>query len=388
MKPQKTLPRSRRDRGRILKALATRKFWQNVHLYLGLIMGLPLLIIGLTGGILAFMPQLERWDQPEFYAVQAEGAPLPLLDIVKRVRDEYPNTRLNHMMVFKDEPERSWIIWASEARGDETLGYRLHIDPYTGRIAKDDHTDLGIAEWIEMIHTSLSLGKAGRYIVAVCSIGLIILALAGIYLWWPMRHGTLRRLSGKGAMLSWHNLLGLIFLPLLLITAFTGITQTLGDTIMPFVFSVTLSPEIPQEPKSTVPDEGEAISIVEALKVAQESLPGADITAMSEPGNQDGVYRFYFGHPDDFNQFGWERIYIDRFSGRIVSHFDYRQSLGGIYQAVWWSLHTGELFGFSGRIIWSISVIMIPVFVMTGLFLWLRRRARQRRSWLEWLNLT
>ncbi|MET0547564.1 MAG: PepSY domain-containing protein, partial [Caulobacterales bacterium] len=60
-----------------MSALARlRKFWLDVHLWLGVGLFIPVVLLGLSGAVLVFHDELERALHPQRYAVTA-GHELP-----------------------------------------------------------------------------------------------------------------------------------------------------------------------------------------------------------------------------------------------------------------------------------------------------------------------
>ena len=62
-----TVPNS--NVGRLARLKARRKLWLDVHLYLGLIVGAILAVVGLTGGILVFYQEMQEVLNPELAIV-------------------------------------------------------------------------------------------------------------------------------------------------------------------------------------------------------------------------------------------------------------------------------------------------------------------------------
>ena len=350
-------------------AKKTRSIWLKLHLYLGLLAGLPLFAVGLTGGVLAFRPELQQWTLPNLYKVELQGDRLSPGEAVGRIRQAFPETTLLHTTAFKDKG-RAWITYTPDGR--------LITDPYSGEVQRvsGDWTD-----GVERIHRALAAGEVGRYIVGGASIILVLLSISGLVLWWPMRKGTLRRFFRKGSALGWHNVTGLATLPLLVVMAFTGITLTFGSVVMPLVFFATSSSELAEKPTSAASAEADSISLVDALDIARQEAPDATITAFAEPWDKDDVYKIHLGYPGELNEHGWERLFIDPAGGAIVGRLDtYDHSLGSIYKHTWFQAHTGELFGPVGRVIWSAASLFLPLLFITGVVRWWKKK---KGKWLR-----
>lgn len=357
----------------------TRKFWIKVHLYLGLLPGIPLLLIGLTGAILAFAPEIRQWDQPQFFDVEPQGELQPIPELVHKIETQYPETNLLHVALY-EKADYVWTIYATGPVDGENQFHQMHVNHFTGEI-KVDTTSGGWAQWIEGLHRNLTMGTVGRQIVAISSLFLLILCLSGLYLWWPLRSGMWRRLLRNNDALSWHNWTGIIVFPFLILLAFTGITLTWGSVIFPMVYTVTGSPDLPEQPLSTVPaDNPEAISMADAVRIIQREQPDKQLIGIGGAGDSTDVFVMHMGYKDDINPGAWEKVYIDQYSGETISTLNtYEHSFGAMYQHTWYSLHLGEFFHTPGRILWAIMSLMLPVLFVTGVIRWMGKNGRMEK---------
>ena len=70
-----------------------RRFWVWLHRYAGLAMALFLVIVGLTGSVLAFREELDVWLNPELLTVAKRDAPM-LDPLVLREKAEALDSRI------------------------------------------------------------------------------------------------------------------------------------------------------------------------------------------------------------------------------------------------------------------------------------------------------
>ncbi len=346
----------------------TRKFWLNIHLYLGLLTAMPLIAVAVTGSILGFRQEIQVMTHPEIFEVHAEGDRLPAADAARKMETKYPGITIFHTAVFQD-PSRAWITFSTEGK--------LATNPYTGAINKVPED-----QWIdtvEQIHRSLTAGTVGIYIVGISSALLLLLLGTGAWLWIPMIRGTLTRWWKRGTALAWHNVVGVATLPLLAAMAFTGITITFQ--LMPTVYQVTGSPQF-EQPKVARTADNEMISIAEAVETARGIYPDLILTGFKMPWDSTQAHRVSFSRPGNWNDRGWLQVYIHPNTGEVVETVDtYAHSAGSVYQHSFFQFHTGEFFGLSGRIIWALASFLLPLIVGTGIYRWWKKqRGSEHRS--------
>jgi uncharacterized iron-regulated membrane protein len=338
-----------------------RKFWLDIHLYLGLLTVLPLIAVAVTGGILGFQQEIEVLTHPEIFEVHAAGDRLSAAEVARKMKAEYPGITIFHTAVFQD-PSRAWITYSSEGK--------LATDPYSGAI----HI-VPEGWWIdtvEQIHRSLTAGTVGRYVVGVSSALLLILLGTGVWLWIPMIRGTLTRWWARGTALAWHNVVGVATLPLMAAMAVTGITLTFQ--LMPAVYWATGSPPF-EQPKVERTADDEVIPIAEAIETARGVYPDLILTGFKEPWDSTQAHRVSFARPDTWNDRGWLQVYIHPNTGEVVETVDtYVHSAGSVYQHTFFQFHTGEFFGLSGRVLWALASFLLPLIMGTGVYRWWKKQ--------------
>src|SRR5262245_54588781 len=167
-------------------AWGLRRLWLNVHLWLGLILFLPLVVIGLTGSLLAFHEELERVVEPQRYAV-SDGpiaAPSVLLAAAREAAGDTFVVASLRLPEHAGEP----VIANARAKGRPVEGrppqsLRLWLDPGTGAVLDTANPRGGVFGVAHQLHGSLLIPEVGRKVVGWFGWALLISALTGIWLW-------------------------------------------------------------------------------------------------------------------------------------------------------------------------------------------------------------
>ena len=102
-----------------------RKILLNLHLYSALAAGIFLVMLGVTGSIMAFEPELDHAFNPSLFKVQAAGQPLPVAEVLHSIQVAYPKQRIGSLFLPFD----------SNASYSTTIGHtQVFVNGYTGQI--------------------------------------------------------------------------------------------------------------------------------------------------------------------------------------------------------------------------------------------------------------
>ncbi len=205
-------------------------FW--LHLVAGLVAGLLIALLCFTGVVLAFEKQIVAYvgRDAATVSIPANATPLPLDELASRARAAQPDARLTAITVRPDPAAR-----VTFAFGRETT---LLADPYTGELRLP-----GAARTHAFMHLMTDLHRTlgfhaeatrpvGKAITGAANVAFLVLAITGLYLWWPRTWSwrglkavaTLNlRLSGKARDWNWHNALGLWSAPVLIVLTLTAL---------------------------------------------------------------------------------------------------------------------------------------------------------------------
>lgn len=113
----------------------TRQFWVQIHRWAGLSMVAFLIIVAVTGSLLAFYPELERLINPQLYPKQVLENKLDIATLAELAQQRVPYGQVN--AVLMEANEESTVI-SMNAQPDSSgqlseLGFdQLLVDTYTG----------------------------------------------------------------------------------------------------------------------------------------------------------------------------------------------------------------------------------------------------------------
>lgn len=394
-----------------------RKFWVGLHRYLGLAMLLLLLVIALTGSVLAFAHEIDTWLNPRLLRVGHTRPALGADELVRRIEQEDPRLRVS-LMPLSAPAGSTYEVRVAPSTDAATgqshaLGFdRVYVDPATGQIlgrrqwgaARLDRAHL--IPFIDMLHRRLQLpGKLGLWVTGALALVWLASSLLGAWLtlprmstwrqgfWqkWKPTWGIKRGASATRLTFDLHRSAGLWSLPFAIVLSISGVYFSLADEVFkPVVNWFSTVHQHPVRSLPAIPDPGRlpAFGIDEAVSRARSHL--APETRHYQPWYanhlaRQGVYRIAFKEPEMLEHalsLRYEQVYLDDQHGELLALYGYHHATRGERFVIWqYPLHTGRVLGLWGRIAVLLAGLVTCALAVTGLMVWHSRwRARARKG--------
>jgi uncharacterized iron-regulated membrane protein len=341
-----------------------------VHLTLALTAGAVITVLGVTGSIMAFEPEIDRFQHRALVEVAPSGPPHSLLEIGDAVRNAYPGVRVDGFTVGAT-PADAFVVSVPRAQ--------VYVDPYTLRVLGERSNGSNWLASVHQIHLRLFTTTTwGRQIVRWSGVMLVLLLLSGIYLWWPAKRARL--VTGTSPFRTWfdlHNTVGIFSFVFLLLLSMTGVFIGFDDVTVPLAYTLTGSTPSAQGSTRVTPVPGtRQISPDQALEIARRTLPGTFPFYVSVV-SPTAAYVVRSRFPEDRTPGGRSLVVIDSYTGRVMFAEGSRTAPGGRrVEILNRAVHTGDIFGLPSKIVMSLASLMAPVQLVTGLMLWVRRKRR------------
>jgi uncharacterized iron-regulated membrane protein len=353
-----------------------------VHFYAGLIAGILFSVVGITGSVLVFVPELRVLEVPGHAVVRPTGQPLPLETLLQVIRKSRPNDFIES---FSSASERD----SFELAPDKALNFRSYspakeriqtfIDPYTGTIICQYNYNHRWLQKIYDLHENLLGGLTGKKINAWFAMLLLIVSIAGLLLWWRgkkyWRLGLEYRIqaSWKRQMWDLHNLGGFLFFLPLLILAITGIYYSYESQFATAAGVLTHSPTSIRTSRSSVPG-AKWRTIDEILRSSDQAAPDCKPTIFYLPKSPDANFYVRVRCPYDPHAVGLTYIYVDPPTARttLVDRF-YQEPSGMRIVRLMTPIHYGDVGGLFTRILWIFVGLSPGILFVTSLLMWWNR---------------
>ncbi len=392
---------------RLARLKSRRKLWLSVHLYLGLLAGLMLAVVGVTGGILVFYQELQEVVNPELSVVSAppEGvkAYRSMDEIVAAAERGKPEGSRLHKVYYPRSADIAYkLLYYVSAPGqaNDGDGYYVFVDPYTTKVKgqqlwhpKGRYWGRPLVSFIMQLHWCLLLGKPGGLVVGILGGVSIISVLTGLIVWWPLTGKfrqalTLKRHAGAVRLnYDLHKTVGFYSTIVLLPVLFSGVYFNLPDEVNAVVsqFSALERPDAwsgiaAGKYRSSPLSDHKPISSANAEAVVQRIYPSGRLWMLTVPADDLDVYKIWKRDVPELNRFiGYREIAVDQYSGTIVKVYDSgTSSAGDVFMDWQWPLHSGQAFGWPGRILVLFTGLACPLLFITGVIRWLQKRKAEQ----------
>lgn len=383
----------------LAKLKSRRKLWLDVHLWLGLIFGFFLALIGLTGSVLVFHHEIDHALNVDLYVAKPNLSTQrkPFDDIIAAAKQTAPKG-WDSVWLDAPEPNGNYVFgfYYPEAskNPDEAESLNVVIDPHTGDVVGRrvfyhawnplKHCFTG---FFFKLHYALFLGETGVTVVGVLAVLFFISVMTGLILWWPLTGNWKRVLTIKRKASTerfnhdLHQSAGFYSLIVMLALLMSGLYFNLPDQFKWLVerFS-TLTTAV--ESRLASPALTSHTPFEFGLQKAQTVYPGATPLYYSFGSGDKTVLSACFKDIPSLHSKVLDMgcIDIDPHSGNILQIKDPAHGTAGDVFMQWqWPLHSGAAFGWTGRILVFITGLICPLMFVTGVIRWLQKRKAKSR---------
>lgn len=359
---------------------AFQRIW-HWHRRAGILIAPVLLIMAVTGGIYLMEPQIEdALYRDRLYLQSPHTGAVDHSALAQRVATSYDLASIRYY-----QPPRSPLHSAEfQIATQQGKNLTLFVHPGEQRLLGEIDEQFRLTAVSKRIHGGLMAGIPGKVIVELVACWTFLMALSGLYLWWPRLRGLqgvlVPRISGRAALRDLHAIPGALLALWVLVIIASGLPWSLvwggllergghlvGDAGRQEIFAARpqSSPAAGRQPLdlNRVMEIAQAQDIQHAYRIDYPWGPGGSYTVfpVRRGGSaQDSAYFF-----------------IDQYSGELLREIRWGD-MGPVSRmtALGVQLHEGRLFGNANQMLNLAAVIVLIALTLTGCLLWLRRRNR------------
>jgi len=380
-------------------------FW--LHLIAGVIAGVVILIMSVTGAALAFEKEIIAWaerDARQVAVPTAATARLSLDNLLAQAREKNSGGRPSGITLDAD-PNIALLVSFGRTNS-------FYVNPYTGEVREPGASGTRafmqtMIEWHRYLGGQDDKRALGKAITGACNAAFLFLAVSGLYLWWPRQwtKSALRaigvmsfKLRGKARDWNWHNAIGFWTAPVLIVLTATAMPisyRWAGDLIYK-ITGTTAPPQAAAVEVPTPPAGTKQLSMGALFEAAQKEVPqwkqitmraggpggrgaGGDASRTNEVSRAESR-----GGPQPVTLtvieqrrwplFATTQLTLDPFTGAVLRKEGYGdQNLGRQVRSWTRFLHTGEALGTVGKVVAGLASAAAALLVWTGFALAWRR---------------
>lgn len=386
---------------RLVRLKARRKLWLDVHLWLGLALGLFLSIFGITGSVLVFHTEINELLNPTLLTVAVSETATdykPLTELFQAGKRAMPETAVHTFSNYPRNSEAALKMSFTQPSAEGiSENWEVYVNPYTAEVTgkrlmstSDSLFPFTFVGFVFELHYALFMGEnIGYKVVGLMSALLIISVLTGLIVWWPLTGQWLkaitmkRRASAERLNFDLHKTFGFYSTLVLLPVLFSGVYMDVPENVVPVLelFSpVSYRYWFESRPQGNK----QPISMAEAVAIAEQRYPEgrADwIYGISAPTSTYTVCKDGIKAAGSFIH--RRCVVIDQYSGAILDVDDPSDRLataGEIFTHWQWPLHSGQAFGWTGRILVFLSGMACPVLFVTGFIRWRQKQRGKKKA--------
>lgn len=349
-----------------------------VHRWVGLIAGIYVVVIVVTGAALVFRIDLQRTLHPHLFTPAGAGPLAEPVTIMESVARAYPDHRLSGV----DAPTTSrptYLSYVTSPAGFKTV----LIDPVTANVL-GELPDRSAVRTLQDLHYDLLAGRTGRIVNGIGAAAILVLGLSGLCIWWPGRAAWSRAVridtTSRGYRLWWevHRAVGIWSVLLILMWALTGLYFAFprqSRALMGSLFTVSAS----RSPMSTPPRAGAIeLSWQAMIDRARAAHPHGHVARVVLPFGDRGAFLVMFaGESPTPAASALDSVYLDRYTGERLPD-DQTRTIGDVVVGSMATLHVGGFGAAPIRLIWFVFGLMPVALFATGLIVWCNRTLWRR----------
>jgi uncharacterized iron-regulated membrane protein len=352
-----------------------RRLIRTCHLWIALVAAAFVVMLGVTGSIMAFEPELDHLLHRDLWFVEPHPPALTLSAIAAALARAYPGKAIMRFEL-STAPDLSYRV--------DVAGQLLHVNQYTGEVIGPATPQPDALARIHQLHLRLlwrSHPDAGKAIVSWMCVAMMALLATGLYLWWPLKRFSVAwRGPARRRWLDIHASTGIFVFLFLLVLGATGLVIGFDDVTEPMWYRITGTAPSRTPKHDVVPQAAARITPDQALAIARDAVPGATPFLIAVP-KADGTYSVRLRLPEDRTPGGRSRAEIDQYTGEVVFAEGSRTAPAGTRIVnVNRAIHTGDIYGVPTKILMSLASALTVVMAVSGVLTWWHRRRLQRAT--------
>ena len=354
--------------------------WSWVHKWSSLVCTLFMLLLCVTGLPLIFHEEIDEILHEQVKPADVpKGTPKANLDRVLANGLAAAPGQVTHFLIWDPHEDNTLFL---------SVGKSIDVDPSTNRFVRvDAHT----ADYLDTpdftrrftyimfkLHVDLFAGLPGKLFLGLMGILFCVAIISGIVVYAPsmrkLQFGTYRR--DRNRVVRWldvHNLAGVVLVMWTLVVGFTGVINTWADLVVKmwqYGQLAEMTASYRDKPLVT-----RTASLDAAMRSALAVEPDMKPSFIAFPGtlfSSKAHYAVFLRGNTPLTSRMLKPVLIDAETGQVTDSREMPWYVSTLLLSQ--PLHFGDYGGMPMKIIWAVLDVFTIAVLITGLYLWLRRR--------------
>lgn len=399
-----------------------KNFWFQAHWLVGITAGVILAVVGVTGAVMSFETEIQKWLNRDVRSVAAsDAAALTPAALVEAVRRQQPDKQVVGLQLSSNPRDSVRVTFGTpgESGGGGRGGPRgenRYADPATGLLIEGEATKgQAFFRGTRTLHRYLTVEAfgnrdIGKQLVGASTLLCVLLALSGLYLRWPRHVRDWRAwltldpaLKGRSFLWHLHAVVGTWVLVGLVMMSLTGLYWSYDwyrngmyaiagverpaprGEARPGAASAQQNPRQEQgQPRAREPVQalqGQALDTVWRGFASATASTGYRTATLNLSQGAGRPVEISYLDADPAHERATNTLVIEPATGEATRHERYADKRAGEkFMASVLPLHSGSFFGVPGLVFYMIASLAMPVFAVTGWMLYLDRRGKKRAA--------
>jgi len=373
----------------------TFKYWVGrIHLWLGLISGLFVCFLGITGCILAFEREIENVTQP-YRNLEVQNKPLLPPTALKKIADQALPNKHAHSITYQPGKSAQVVYY----NFDPEYYYIVFVNQYTGEVIKVKNMNDDFFRIVIMGHYYLWLPpEIGQPVLTTATLMFVVLLFSGLILWWPKNKAASKQrftikwnAKWRRVNYDFHNVLGFYITWIIIFIALSGMVMGF-QWFAKSVYFVSSGGKTLNQFEETYSDTTRNAKLQLNASAADQlwkSYLDADpkfngSLDVHVPENEKASIEIA-KNPDPETYWKADYSYFDQ---HTLKEIEVKHVFGKLKNATIadkimrmnYDIHVGSIAGLAGKIIAFFASLIAASMPITGVLIWIGRNKKKKKS--------
>ena len=383
-----------------------------LHRWVGLITGVLVFIISITGAIFVFEREISGLWHRNLLQVEPAAQPMKSASALLDIGSKALGSDTEPSWIEGFGPDRAVEVhayhWKDSAQGlwywDAMQVWKAaYLNPYTGEVLGTLDHRFAFFPIVRQIHQNFLLRyEIGHRVVGITVLVFLGMLLTGFALWWPRNRVALRQRlqvawkSGRRRLhFDLHAVAGIYVSPLALIIAATGLVWSFewwgagmnflisGKTGDPWAEDPVVASTPPaadgMRPQDRAGIQGTTPLDLAFSEVMRRSRPGGNYW-VSFPEDSTGVLEAAYQEPVKSGWVTWSGLKFDAYSGEILyAELFADKDIRKKFRHSLYDIHVGSIYGWPTQILALLASLLCAGLPVTGFLMWRGRQSQRNR---------